>query len=170
MVETNQCIKEWNATIEALGQGIQTIFIRVYPTKKERFLLYPTWNYLIKDNYLEGFKDSYQSFVEENSNSDGNILIKYYAECKEIMDGTLTKIDALDKHYIWTKNHVKSYINNRKSYIWILRIYQLKEPQIVSPALGQINALLSKKIDITDSKPVLNDRKFNQIVEEIKRV
>ena len=85
MVKTNQCVKEWKATIEALGAGKQTIFIRVYPTNKNGFLLYPTTNYRINDNYLNGFKKKYQDFVESQSSQTEGIEIKYYAECVDVI-------------------------------------------------------------------------------------
>lgn len=34
MTEITKCINEWNATIEALGQGKQTILIRKYGTTR----------------------------------------------------------------------------------------------------------------------------------------
>lgn len=42
-----KCLNEWNATIEALGQGKQTILIRNYNTTVKEFLLYPTVSYSI---------------------------------------------------------------------------------------------------------------------------
>ena len=42
METITKCLNEWNATLEALGQGKQTILIRKYNTSVEKFLLYPT--------------------------------------------------------------------------------------------------------------------------------
>ncbi|WP_369829823.1 DUF1802 family protein [Methanobrevibacter sp. 87.7] len=42
MSKITKCLNEWNATIEALGQGKQTILIRKYNTSLKEFLLYPT--------------------------------------------------------------------------------------------------------------------------------
>ena len=54
MVETiTKCLNEWNATIEALGRGKQSILIRKYGTNVNEFLLYPTVSYALKDNYLD---------------------------------------------------------------------------------------------------------------------
>jgi|BioPla2DNA2_1021312.scaffolds.fasta_scaffold63976_2 hypothetical protein len=170
MVKTNQCVKEWKATIEALGQGKQSIFLRVYPTNKNGFLLYPTTNYAIKDDYLQGFKTNHHEFVESNSKSGSGIEIKYYADCVDVMQVSLNKISKLDKFYIWTKDHVKSYINNRKAYVWLLRVYELENPEMVTMATGQIYAKVNKNIDLTNMKPVLSDEKFNETVEKIKKV
>ena len=70
METTHKCLKEWNATIEALGQGKQTILIRNYKTNISDFLLYPTVSYALKDDYLDSFQGDYHQFVEENSLPD----------------------------------------------------------------------------------------------------
>ncbi len=67
MENITKCINEWNATIEALGQGKQTILIRKYGTNIDKFLLYPTVSYTLKDNYLDSFEKKYKSFVEGNA-------------------------------------------------------------------------------------------------------
>ena len=56
MTEITKCLNEWNATIEALGCGKQSILIRKYSTTLNEFLLYPTVSYANKDNYLDSFK------------------------------------------------------------------------------------------------------------------
>ncbi|MGZ7136043.1 MAG: DUF1802 family protein [Methanobacterium sp.] len=43
MKTINKCLKEWNAIIEALGQGKQSILIRYYKTYIKEFLLYPNF-------------------------------------------------------------------------------------------------------------------------------
>jgi len=67
MKSTNKCVKEWNATIEALGQGKQEILIRNYKTHLNNFLLYPTVNYASNNDYLESFQSKHQKFVQENT-------------------------------------------------------------------------------------------------------
>lgn len=170
MVKTNECVKEWQATIEALGQGKQTIFIRVYPTRKDGFLLYPTKNYTIKDTYLQGFKKENHDFVESNSQSGSGIEIKYYADCVDVIELPLNKLRSLNKFHIWTTDHVKSYIKNRKAYLWILRVYELESPENVTTATGQIYAKINKNIDLTNMKPVLTDQEFNDSSKKIKKV
>ena len=63
MSEITKCLNEWNATVEALGQGKQSILIRKYNTSLKEFLLYPTVSYANKDNYLESFSD--KEFAEK---------------------------------------------------------------------------------------------------------
>ena len=74
--------KEWNAVVEALGQGKQSILMRTYSTTNKEFLLYPTFSYANKDDYLDMFKTNDQKFVEEHAlplKKDGQVEIKYFA-------------------------------------------------------------------------------------------
>ncbi len=168
MVKTNQCVKEWKATIEALGQGKQNIFIRVYPTNKPGFLLYPTTNYIAKDAYLQGFKKDHQDFVEANSKSGEGVEIKYYADCVDVKELPQNKISKLNQFHIWTDKHVKSYINGRNAYVWILKVYELKEPVTVPMATGQIYARINKDVDLSDMRPVLSQKEFKRNLEKIR--
>ena len=89
MKSTNKCLKEWNATVEALGQGKQSILIRNYKTNLNEFLLYPTVSYAMKDDYLDSFQKNYHDFVENNVlplKKDDEVLIKYYATLKKITE------------------------------------------------------------------------------------
>lgn len=45
----NKSVKEWNAVIEALGNGFHSILIRKYETSHKNFLLYPTFSYALND-------------------------------------------------------------------------------------------------------------------------
>lgn len=168
-MKTNKCIKEWNATTEALGNGLQTLMIRVYTTTKDGFLLYPTWAYNYKSGFIDGFKKEYQNFVKDNSlNSDSEMRrIKYYAKVEEIIELPLNKIRSIDKYFIWTTEHVKSYIDKRTAYVWILRVYKLENSTNVNLTQGQIYGDIKQKIDITNLKPVLDDSEFNKIKREI---
>lgn len=66
MTEITKCLNEWNATIESLGTGKQTILIRKYQTTLDEFLLYPTVSYANKDDILDSFDKEYQTFVKKN--------------------------------------------------------------------------------------------------------
>lgn len=58
----------------------QKVPIKIYKTKLKKFLLYPTINYTLKDNYKQNFQNKYQSFVQKNTlnkKEDDNIDIKY---------------------------------------------------------------------------------------------
>lgn len=95
MGEITKCINEWNATIEALGQGKQTILIRKYGTSLNEFLLYPTVSYTNKDDILHSFSD--EEFVKDNILPVGEnrtYEVKYYATVEEVIDKPSTLLKS----------------------------------------------------------------------------
>lgn len=168
--KSNKGFKEWNAVIEALGTGKQSLLIRNYSTNINEFLLYPTVSYATKDNYLEAFQEEYHDFVEENllpEEKNGELLIKYYARIENIFDRSSSRIPS-QKYYIWSRNHVNSYIGGRKTFIWLLRVYKLEEPTWLKAKPRAIKfANLNKEVSLKGMKPVLEDSKFNLIVQNI---
>ncbi|MDI3549360.1 MAG: hypothetical protein PWQ15_462 [Methanobacterium sp.] len=165
-----KCLNEWNSVIEALGQGKQSILIRKYGTTLDKFLLYPTVSYAHKNGYLESFQNKYLPFAEENAlpTRDGKkIEVKYYAEVEKIIEKPSTRIGALKKYYIWTPEHVKSYIGREKAHIWILRVYKLKKPVLAERTNGMRYANLFEGVTLKGMKPVLNDSEFSKIYKNI---
>lgn len=171
MESTSKCLKEWNATIEALGQGKQSILIRNYKTNVTEFLLYPTVSYALKDNYLYSFQSKHRKFVEKNTlpeKMNHKVLIKYFATLKKIIQRPVSKIPA-EKNYIWTYEHVKSYMTGKTIFIWALRVYRLKEPYWAETTPGAIRyANLKNKVSLEGMEPILSDSEFAKILEEIK--
>jgi hypothetical protein len=171
MESTNKCLKEWNATVEALGHGKQTILIRTYKTNLKEFLLYPTVSYVNKDNYLESFQKKYQSFVGENAlpkKDNENTEIKYYAKLEKIIEQSSLRIGVLRYFYMWTPEHVKSYLKGQKAQIWALRVYKLKEPFMAEPTPGATRyANLKKEVSLEGIKPVLSDEEFSKTIKAI---
>ena len=169
MSEITRCINEWNATVEALGQGKQTILIRKYSTRFNELLLYPTSIYANKDNILDSFQDEYKDFVRGNllPNCENKIhKVKYYATIEEVFDKSSTRIGAYNKFHIWTRDHVVEYLGRKKAWIWILRVYELDEPQMLKKTRGMRYANVDKPIKL-EGKPVIPDNEFNKLKEEI---
>jgi len=160
MDKINKCLKEWNATIEALGQGKQTILIRNYKTNVSEFLLYPTVSYALKDNYLGSFQTKHRKFVEENTLPDkkgDKVLIKYFATLEDTLEKPVSRIPS-EKNYIWTREHVKNYMTGKTAYIWVLRVYKLKKPYWADPTPGAIRyANLKEEVSLEGMVPVLDD-------------
>lgn len=100
MSEITKCLNEWNATLEALGQGKQTILIRKYGTTLNEFLLYPTVSYALKDNVLDSFQD--KEFAKNNllPKGDGAYEVKYYATVEEVIEKPSSRIGAFNKFHI----------------------------------------------------------------------
>jgi len=61
-------------------------------------------------------------------------------------------------------------MTGKTAYIWILRVYKLKEPYWAEPTPGAIRyANLKEEISLEEMEPVLNDSRFNEIFVEIKK-
>ncbi|MBR6516600.1 MAG: DUF1802 family protein [Bacilli bacterium] len=165
-----KCLNEWNATIEALGQGKQSILIRKYNTNVNEFLLFPTVSYALKDDYLESFQEDYKNFVKENSlpnKKDSKFEIKYYAKVEKIVEKPSTRIGSLNDFHIWTRDHVKSYLGNSKAQIWILRVYELDEPKFLERTKGMKYANVNEDVSLDNLRPVLSDSEFEKILKGI---
>lgn len=165
-----KCLNEWNVTIEALGQGKQSILIRKYGTNVDEFLLFPTVSYALKDNYLDSFQEDYKDFVRENAlpnKKDSKFEVKYYAKVEKVVEKPSTRIGSLNNYHIWTRNHVKSYLGNSKAQVWILRVYELESPQYLNRTRGMRYANVDMEVKLDDLKPVLSDSEFESILKGI---
>lgn len=169
MSEITKCINEWNATIEALGQGKQTILIRKINTTQKEFLLYPTISYVNKEDILDSFQEEYKDFVKDNLLPDGEnrtYEVKYFAKVDEIIEKSSSRIGAFNKFHIWTREHVKNYLGRNSAKIWILRVYKLDKPQKLKRSNGMVYANVEKPVKL-EGTPVLTDDEFNKLKNNI---
>ena len=170
MKDITQCLNEWNVIIEALGQGKQTILIRKYRTNINEFLLYPTIGYANDKYLLNMFKENEREFVENNLYSikeDKLSNVKYYATVEEIFKKPLTDVEKYDKFHIWSTDHVKRFFFMKKEMtIWILRVYELDEPQMLKMKGSMRFGNVDKNVKL-EGKPIISDSKFNKLKKEI---
>ena len=159
MAEITKCLNEWNATLESLGQGKQTILIRKYGTTLNEFLLYPTASYAIKEDVLDSFRD--KEFAKNNllPEGDDGYEVKYYATVEEVIERSSARIGAFNKFHIWTRDHVKNYLGRKTAKIWILRVYKLNEPQTLKKTRGMRYANVDKPVKL-EGKPVISDDNY----------
>lgn len=170
-MKLTKCLNEWNAVVEALGQGKQTILIRKMETNVPRFLLYPTVTYVNIENFEEMFKEEYRDFVTEYKlpiMKDKNRCVKYYAEVIKVLSKPYSRIGALDGFHIWTNEHVKSYLEGRPAKIWILRVYKLKKPVMTRTTRSITYANTLKEISIDNAEPVIPEDAFQSLVQKIE--
>lgn len=169
MSEITKCLNEWNATIEALGQGKQTILIRKYDTTLKEFLLYPTISYANKEDILDFFQDDCKSFVKDNllpTGENRTYEVKYYATVEEIIEKPSSRIGTFNKFHIWTREHVKEYLGKKEAKIWILRVYEMDKPQMLKRSNGMLYANVEKAVKL-EGKPVISDAEFDKLKKEI---
>jgi len=166
----NKCLNEWNAIVEALGNGLQTVLIRKYSTSLKEFLLYPTRSYTMKEDFLKAFKKEYRDFAAKNSHpqmKDDQVFVKYYAKVIDILERPKNRLGKINKYHVWAPEHVRSYIP-QKAYIWILRVYELEKPVYTERSKGIVYATTKKSVDISGIKPVIDNGKFNEILEQMR--
>jgi hypothetical protein len=171
MKTIQDCLLEKNATVEALGQGKQSILIRNYQNTLKEFLLYPNIEYLDDDNYLNSFQDKHHSFVEKNSKPDQEgpeFEVKYYATVEEEIEKPADSIEDINKHHIWTDDYVNDYMNADTTYVWLLRVYKLKEPVVMKRTNGMVYADLDEPISVDDIEPVLSDAEFDKLKKSLE--
>lgn len=171
MEKIKKCLNEWNAIVEGLGQGKQTILIRKYSTTINKFLLYPTSSYIIKENYLDSFEKRCKNFVELNAlpkKEDNKSEVKYYAEIKRIIETTPQIATSLNRYHMWSNEHIKSYLQNQKAFIWILRVFKLENPIMSKRTMGLKYANLRNEITLESIKPVLSDSDFSKILRDLE--
>lgn len=169
MSEITKCLNEWNATIEALGQGKQTILIRKYDTTLKEFLLYPTISYANKEDILDSFQDDCKNFVKDNllpAGENRTYEVKYYATVEEIIEKPSSRIGTFNKFHIWTREHVKEYLGRKEAKIWILRVYKLNEPQMLKRSNGMLYANVEKAVKL-EGEPIISDTEFDKLKDEI---
>lgn len=170
MEKTNKSLKEWNAVVEALGHGLQTILIRKYPTYLEGFFLYPTISYSLKDDFLLQFNEKFRGFVEKNASphkEDDKTQIKYYAIVEKSVEMSSRQISRLNNYHIWDKNHVNNYLNNKNGYVWLLRIYKLNEPYLAEFNRSILFVNLQKELALDGIVPVLNNEYFHRLYKKM---
>lgn len=172
MAEITKCINEWNATIEALGQGKQTILIRKINTTQKEFLLYPTISYANKEDILDSFQEDYKDFVNDNLLPNGEnrtYEVKYFAKVEEVIEKSSSRIGAFNKFHIWTREHVKNYLGRNSAKIWILRVYKLDIPQKLKRSNGMVYANVEVPVKL-EGAPVIPDDEFNKLKEDILNI
>lgn len=163
MEKTNKSLKEWNAIVEALGQGIQSIIIRKNPTHAKGFLLYPTFSYTLKEDFLNNFKEEFQEFVKENAlphKKAGKTEIKYFAKVEKVIEKSPSQISSFDKYHVWETSHVKDYLGQKKGYIWLLRIFKLEKPYMAEPNHSMKFVNLHEQVSLKNAVEVIDDIKY----------
>lgn len=129
-------------------------------------------SYTLNEDYLDNFQGKYRDFVKENALpkiENNKVEIKYLAMVEKVKEITPNQVARLNNYYIWDKEYVKSYLENKKGYAWILRIYELPEPQMREAKRFAITfAKLDKDISIDNANPVLNDNSFSKIKNNLK--
>lgn len=170
--KSNKSLKEWNAIIEALGQGKQSIIIRKYNPAHKGLFLYPTFSYAKKDIF-KMFKGECIDFVDNNllpKIEKNKVEIKYLAKIDNVIDVDPLVVKKFNNYHIWAEKHVKDYVGRKKAKIWVLRVYKMNKPFMAKPNRGLLYANLTQDLDLDNSEPVLSDEKFYSLLNELQKL
>lgn len=169
-MKTNKCLNEWNATVEALGSGKQSVLIRSYDTNVDtEFLLYPTYSYVNRKEVPDCYQDEFKEFVDDNllpKRDDDKTLVKYYAKVIKTSEKSMSRIGTLNKFHIWTREHVVSHMGRKKPYVWLLRVYKLDSPIMLKRSKGMTWATVNEDVELKGT-PVISDEDFKNIENSI---
>lgn len=181
-------LKEWAIVCKALEEGRQILLLRKggimeyrqgFEVKHNSFLLYPTFEHQSKESiqpdYLHKLYD-----VLQNAPINGRNRITSYAKVagiKEVTDKSI--LQELEKYHIWNDHYVNIRMNynpKKPMSIVLLRVYKMGNPvevDIKSEWIGCKSWIPIDFIMPTDNKSdqaVLDDLKFNQVLDKIEEV
>lgn len=59
------------------------------------------------------------------------------------------------------------YFNTKDANIWLLRVYKLKEPLFLTRTRGMVFANVDQKVGLDYKDPIMGDKDFKKLKEEI---
>ncbi|MEM7557117.1 MAG: DUF1802 family protein [Cyanobacteria bacterium P01_A01_bin.84] len=175
--------KEWETAIKALEAGKTIMLLRKggiherggkFQVSHEQVLLYPTYEHqqssMIKPEYTQGINQT-----TSDCNSD-KLCISSWAKITDILpvdDESI--INSLTPFHVWKQNFISDRLKwkpSRPLYILLLRVYKLPQIQYLPylPKYGGCKSWieLTESIDISNTKPVIYDSTYSQIVDKIR--
>lgn len=175
-------LKEWQVAITALERGETIVLLRKggireaggrFRVEHDRVLLYPTVEHqkpeLVKPAYVEQIQPVASGWHPEQ------VRIGSWAEITDILQIDRAEgIAALFPFHIWSEQFVRDRLKWKPSqplYILLLRVYQFASARLIpySETYGGCKSWidLHQSFEVSDSRPVLDDRTYAQTVEQI---
>ena len=84
-----------------------------------------------------------------------------------MFETSFSHIGKFNDYHIWIKKHVPGYFNTKDSNIWLLRAYKLKEPLFLTRTRGMVFANVDQKVGLDYKDPIMGDKDFKNLKEEI---
>lgn len=171
MTYVSSCLNEWNVNVEALGKGKQTVLIKKYNTSKHSFLLYPTAAYAKNVNVLDNFKDECLDFASDflvpPEDDDGRFEVRYYARVVDVIKVPFSKLSGFSDFHIYSDDYVNSFEGSKNIWIWILRIYRLKNPDFMGKSRGARYSTVDCEVSVDDLDPIISEDYFDYIYDSL---
>lgn len=185
---TDRGIKEWSAVVNAMGQGKQSLLVRIYEPPTTELLLYPTFNfYGSNKNRPEIFDSMFQepyrkqareagARTMERAHNDGIVDIELFARIDQVIPVQDKRAwERLTPYFIWSAKHVADYAKSSKydaAWIWLCRVYRFNTPLEIgrSSALPPNSYRHFEQVDTKQARPVLSDADFDSLRSDVLRI
>lgn len=186
MLTANTALKEWALVIEALAAGDQMILVRkggirdpkgAFQLQHREFFLYPTWEHQTEsavNTVRPEFQAKFKEILQVPS-SIQQVPLKVYGGvsfCGEIRDPA--QLAGLEKFHIWKPEFFAERMKYRPqapTLVVLLRAYRIipPVPLPVKPEYAGCKSWvpLSEPVSVQKVEPVIDDRRFRQVLEEI---
>jgi hypothetical protein len=185
LTPTCHALKEWAIAINALENGKTIMLLRKggiheqggrFQVAQEEILLYPTYEhqqpFLLKTDYASSVVPVTSGWHPET------VTIGSWTEITDIFQVTNeTIVQALEPFHIWSESFISDRLKwkqHQPLYILLLKVYKL--PQTVEiPYRKEYGGCkswieLAELVSRQGSEPVLSDSKYNENVEEIRKI
>jgi len=175
--------KEWAVTVAALEKGEQVVLLRKggiredgkhFKVEHPGFFLYPTYDHQKSELVKPEFHDLYDStLIDEDPDL---VHLSSYAEVTEVIETSDDAIvESLDDHHIWTPEYAEKRLHWKPRHpltVMILRVHVLEQPQAL-PVMESYDGCKSwvplvEEYPVGVATPVLNDRRFERKVDDLK--
>lgn len=188
---TDRGIKEWSAVINAMGEGKQSLLIRIYEPATDELLLYPTFNFYgsnknrpeIFDNmFQESFRKKAREAGErtmERAHKDGIVDIDFFARIDQVYtihpNQSNRVWERMAPYFVWSWKHVADYAKTSRYdavWLWLCRVYRFNKPLEIgrSSALPPNSYRHFEQVNTSNARPVLSDADFERVKSEIVHI
>jgi hypothetical protein len=178
-------LKEWAVVCKALEEGRQVLLLRKggimeyrqgFEIKHDNFFLFPTFEHQSKESLQLDYVGNLDIVLQSTPTNGKNKITSYakVAGIKEVNDRLI--LQKLEKYHIWNDRYVNVRMNynpKRPMSIVLLRVYKMNdsiEVNIKPEWAGCKSWIPIEFHQPTNSQPVLDDSKFNQVAAKIKDI
>ena len=175
--------KEWAVTVAALERGEQILLLRKggiredgkhFRIEHDGFFLYPTFDHQTPDLLKPEFHPLYgETLADEDPDL---VHLSSYAEVSEVFETSdEAAAKALEEFHIWSPEYAEKRIHWKPLHplkVMVLRVHALEQPQAL-PVMPEYDGCTSwvnlvEEYPVGVATPVLNDRRFNRRLDEIR--
>ncbi|MCZ6514603.1 MAG: DUF1802 family protein [Acidobacteria bacterium] len=178
-------LKEWAVTVAALERGKQILLLRKggiredgkhFKVEHDGFFLYPTYDHQTLELLKPEFHPLYGETLDDE---DPNLVhLSSYAEVVEVFEiSDEAAAKALEEFHIWSPEYAEKRVHWKPLHplkVIALRVHLLEQPQAL-PVMPEYDGCKSwvrlvEEYPVGVATPVLNDRRFDRRLDEIRAV